>query len=110
MKSMGKGAIQLRSGILRGMNLSLADNCNSQGLTAIPADAGKTALAGGAVRKGHWLERDLARAIAVASRSGIGSYRVEVSPDGTIAIVVGGERRTGPRKARPVARRKLPGL
>jgi len=37
----------------------------------------------------HWRERDLQRAIAVARRSKLVNYRIELAPDGTIAIVVG---------------------
>lgn len=39
---------------------------------------------------GHWREDDLKRAIAAAEQAGLSAYRVEIAPDGTIAIVVGG--------------------
>lgn len=59
--------------------------------TAAP-DPGKKAKP----RRGHWRERDLQRAIEVAKRSGVTAYRVELAPDGTIAIVVGQQdRRSG---------------
>jgi len=37
----------------------------------------------------RWREADLARAIAAAEKAGLRAYRVEIAPDGTIAIVVG---------------------
>lgn len=37
----------------------------------------------------QWSEADVERAIAAAEQAGLGTYRVEISPDGTIAIVVG---------------------
>lgn len=38
-------------------------------------------------RKG-WRQSDVARAIGVAKKAGLQSYRVEIAPDGTISIVV----------------------
>lgn len=38
---------------------------------------------------GPWREEDLQRAIAAAEQAGLTAYRVEIAPDGTIAIVVG---------------------
>lgn len=37
----------------------------------------------------RWLDTDLERAIAAAESAGLRAYRVEIAPDGTIAIVVG---------------------
>jgi len=37
----------------------------------------------------RWSEADLERAIAVAEQAGLRAYRIEIAPDGTIAIVVG---------------------
>jgi hypothetical protein len=37
----------------------------------------------------RWLEADVERAIATAERAGLRGYRIEIAPDGTIAIVVG---------------------
>lgn len=37
----------------------------------------------------RWSEADVERAIAAAERAGLGAYRIEITPDGTIAIVVG---------------------
>jgi hypothetical protein len=36
----------------------------------------------------RWSEDDVERAIAAAERAGLASYRIEIAPDGTIAIVV----------------------
>ena len=38
----------------------------------------------------RWNEADVERAIAAAERAGLAAYRIEIGPDGTIAIVVGG--------------------
>jgi hypothetical protein len=42
-----------------------------------------------------WRDADLKRAIAVAEKSGLQSYRVEITPDGTILIVVGQAQDSG---------------
>jgi hypothetical protein len=39
--------------------------------------------------KGHWRQSDIKRAIAAAEAAGLAEYRVEIAPDGTIAIIVG---------------------
>lgn len=41
--------------------------------------------------KGQWRQSDVRRAIAAAEQAGLELYRVEIAPDGTISIVVGGE-------------------
>ncbi|HEY6814087.1 MAG TPA: hypothetical protein VI168_00980 [Croceibacterium sp.] len=38
----------------------------------------------------QWREAEVERAIAAAEKAGLSAYRVEIAPDGTIAIVVGG--------------------
>lgn len=38
----------------------------------------------------RWSDADVERAIAAAERAGLAAYRIEIGPDGTIAIVVGG--------------------
>jgi hypothetical protein len=40
-------------------------------------------------RKPGWRQADVRRAIAAAEQAGLRHYRVEIAPDGTIAIVVG---------------------
>jgi len=37
----------------------------------------------------NWVEADVRRAIAIAREAGLESYRIEIGPDGTIAVVVG---------------------
>jgi len=39
--------------------------------------------------KGRWRQADVRRAINAAEKAGLRHYRVEIAPDGTIAIVVG---------------------
>jgi hypothetical protein len=41
-------------------------------------------------RRGPWRQSEVRRAIAAAEKAGLHAYRVEIAPDGTIAIVVGG--------------------
>lgn len=41
-------------------------------------------------RRTPWRETDLRRAIAVAKKAGLRFYSVEIAPDGTISIIVGG--------------------
>lgn len=36
-----------------------------------------------------WRQSEVKRAIAAAQQAGLESYRVEVAPDGTIAVIVG---------------------
>jgi hypothetical protein len=36
-----------------------------------------------------WRDEDLKRAIAVAEQAGLKSYRIDITPDGTISIIVG---------------------
>jgi hypothetical protein len=43
-----------------------------------------------ASRKGQWRQSDVKRAISAAKQAGLDLYRVEIAPDGTISIVVGG--------------------
>lgn len=40
-------------------------------------------------RRQTWRQSEAARAIAAAEQAGLQSYRVEIAPDGTIAIIVG---------------------
>lgn len=39
--------------------------------------------------KARWRQTDIKRAIAAAEQAGLEAYRVEIAPDGTIAIIVG---------------------
>jgi hypothetical protein len=59
------------------------------GLAAIMPDAGiEPANAAESDRKAHWRQADVRRAIAAAEQAGLKSYRIELSGDGTISIVV----------------------
>jgi len=64
-----------------------AGDASSIGAAAMTADDGSGADR--ARKQGDWRERDLKRAIDMAQEAGLQSYRVEISPDGTISIVVG---------------------
>jgi len=39
--------------------------------------------------RAQWRQADVRRAIAAAEKAGLSAYRIEIAPDGTIAIVVG---------------------
>ena len=39
--------------------------------------------------RAHWRQADVKRAINAAEKAGLRAYRIEIGPDGTIAIVVG---------------------
>ncbi len=39
--------------------------------------------------RARWRQTDVKRALAAAEQAGLESYRVEIAPDGTIAIIVG---------------------
>lgn len=94
MGSLNKRQIQLRAGFLGGKQLCGGDGMPAA-ITAFPPDAALASEREGGVRttirSGHWLERDLSRAIGVAHRSRLDEYRIEIAPDGTITIVVGGQ-------------------
>jgi len=55
-------------------------------LALVPGDA---AAQPGKGATGRWRQADVRRAIAAAEQAGLASYRVEIAPDGTIAIIVG---------------------
>lgn len=46
-------------------------------------------------RKASWRETDLRRAIVAAKKAGLRFYSIEIAPDGTISIVVGGPSANG---------------
>lgn len=47
---------------------------------------------------GHWRDADLKRALGAAEKAGLGSYRVEIAPDGTISIIVGAPEETAGKR------------
>ena len=88
MESLNKRQIQLKASFL-----GSKQPCDGYGIpaaiTAFPPEAAMVGTNHDTIRKGHWLQRDLVRAIGVAKRSRLPGYRIEIAPDGTIAIVVG---------------------
>lgn len=74
--------LQIRSQHLAALAADRAGNGVSA-FSTIPIEAAQCK-----VKRGHWRERDLRRAIEVARRAGLSDYRVEIAPDGTISIVV----------------------
>lgn len=54
----------------------------------IPDERDATADDSQTARGANWREADLARAIAVAKKSSLQSYRIEIGLDGVIAIIV----------------------
>ncbi len=83
--------VQIRSDALQAQ-LLCQQVAQRTGITAFPVGMAQAeppaARRGG--RGGAWRERDLRRALAVARMAGLRDYRVEIAPDGTISIVVGG--------------------
>jgi len=80
--------IQIRAHCLT----ALGDSANDGAFMASGLMGQKLAgIRGGGTKlsRHQWRERDLQRAIAVARRSKLLNYRIELAPDGTIAIVVG---------------------
>ena len=84
----GPGAeIQIRAQCLHGIDDSV--NANAFMGTAVGRHIASATRPKAKPGKCQWRERDLQRAIAVARRSKLLNYRVELAPDGTISIVVG---------------------
>ena len=79
--------IQVRAEALRKWSDSAEAKRVMAGLGLMP-DANDTGPDGDGPPQVDWLEEDVKRAIAAAEEAGLQSYRVEISPDGTIAIVV----------------------
>lgn len=59
------------------------------GFAIFPDDDALRPVADAAAPADGWQDTDVERAIGIAQRAGLVSYRVEIAPDGTIAIVVG---------------------
>ena len=80
--------IQIRAQLLR--QGQLAAQAHAAGILAVMPDEESGPSAGpGAQRKAPWRQADVKRAIGAAEQAGLQSYRVEIAPDGTIAIIVG---------------------
>lgn len=90
--SKGHKPIQIRAEILRSWKPSAL--FGGQQEFASMADDPAIEPHEGSVETG-WRDEDLKRAIAVAEEAGLRSYRIEIAPDGTITIYVGGPSRDG---------------
>lgn len=66
------------------------------GFAIVPDDAASAPVTQAAHTPGGWQDTDLERAIGAAQQTGLSSYRVEIAPDSTIAIVVGAQTATEP--------------
>lgn len=82
--SSGRKPIQIRADALRHMDVPFA----MRGFPMMP-DVAAISETGPARSEQGWCEADLKRAIAAAEEAGLRAYRVEISPDGTITIIVG---------------------
>jgi len=84
----GSAPILVQAQALRDLPTRAPDGPQS-GFAIIPDDAllHPVAAAGPTEDRSH--DADVQRAIAAAQQAGLTSYRVEIAPDGTIAIIVG---------------------
>jgi hypothetical protein len=78
-----KDPIQIRAQVLRGQRAS-ADRSTIMGFEMADHAGEPAEQTAGA----PWREADVRRAIRLAQEAGLANYRVEIAPDGTIAIVV----------------------
>ena len=86
--STGRDAgIQVRAEYLRGGGPTGHANAFPTA-DAMPLDMRSS---GSSHKRRSWRSHDLQRALAAARKAGLERYRVEIAPDGTIAIVVGFE-------------------
>lgn len=85
--SEGHEPIQIRADILRDWKATTA-YCTRQGFTTLPDNPTMSAEPDDAPAAAGWSDEDVKRAILVAKEAGLPSYRVEIAPNGTIAIVV----------------------
>lgn len=84
-----KRPIQVRAQVLRG----LPTRGNATFGFFLPAEDPQP-IAEGRSRSPHGRQSDVRRAVAAAEEAGLQDYRIEIAPDGTIAIVVGGREGT----------------
>lgn len=76
--------VQVRADILRGWEPPPLQP-GRRGFAPLAQGEGSGAMQGDTA----WRDADLKRAIRIAERSGLKAYRIEIAPDGTIAIMVG---------------------
>ena len=60
-----------------------------QGFALMPDDAATPSDQDETRPRAQWRQADVKRAINAAENAGLRAYRIEIAPDGTIAIVVG---------------------
>ena len=90
-----EGPIQVKAQVLRGLQ-GFRDPGASAMSMIMPEDSPFEAGAGEPPERREWREVDLERALAAAQHARLGSYRIEIAPDGTISIVVGQASETSP--------------
>jgi len=90
--SKGHKPIQIRAEVLRSWKPSRPFD-GRQGFATMADDREIGTNEGGG--EAGWRDEDLKRAIAVAEEAGLTSYRIEIAPDGTITIFVGGLSQNG---------------
>ncbi|MBO9670116.1 MAG: hypothetical protein J7485_06340 [Sphingobium sp.] len=86
--------IQIRADIL-GRTDAIAPFLDRLGAASMTDDAADQGATSDKPAEAGWRDEDLSRAIAVAEEAGLASYRIEIAPDGTITIYVGGPSQGG---------------
>ena len=84
----GRKSIQIQAGALRHWQPS-APFLAARGFAILPDEPVMDRQEDKPHPGAGWRDADLKRAIAVAEKAGLQSYRVEIAADGTISIVVG---------------------
>ena len=89
--------IQVKAQVLRGLQ-GFGDPGASAASMIMPEDSAFDSAPDEPSARRDWRDADLQRALAAAQLAGLGAFRVEIAPDGTISIVVGqaGETVAGP--------------
>jgi hypothetical protein len=95
----GSVPIQIRAQALR-RRPAAGPQIAAMAFPVVPEGAAKGPRKAAAQRSGQWRQSDVRRAINAAEKAGLASYRVEIAPDGTIAIIVGDPADTAPVPAR----------
>ena len=96
-------AVTIRADFLRQYDALAEAGALSGGIAMADAAAGSgqgEIQAEKPLKPRYWRERELRRAIRAAEKAGLSSYRIEIAPDGTIAIDVTPARRAKARKPR----------
>lgn len=80
--------MQVRAQVLRDLQAAAGTDAGWGFAIMTDKDPAETGAQGD--KPDTWHDDDLKRAIALAQEAGLARYRVEIAPDGTICIVVGG--------------------